>query len=377
MMSVTETTFSRESSPEIKKRKREANEEDLEIDVNAPEPPSKKALRKAKKTKASPSSGSREQNIKVESELAGTEENVVEGVKRSPYGIWIGNLSFATTKDDLLSFVTGDAAYSIPAERVTRVNLPSGPLKFGKFQNKGFAYVDFADEKALKSALQLSEKLLGGRRVLIKDATNFEGRPKDSTKAASGHPPSKRVFIGNLDFETTAEDLENHFGVCGPIQQTHMATFEDSGKCKGYAWVEFENLSSGQAAMRGWVEEDIKSKAEGKPDSKRRIWLGKINGRKLRMEFAEDKTTRYNKRYGKNANKEDSKNNDAITEVSSAQGMEPAEQNEKRNGESTTRNSSQVQRDDGKPRKQRYTEDTVKKLTGAIVEGQGQKVTFD
>lgn len=376
-MSLTETTMVDENLPDSKKRKREANEEDLEIDINAPEPPSKKALRKAKKNKSTNTESTEKPNERPKEKLIGAEDVVPNSGKRSEYGIWIGNLSFTTTKQDLLDFMTGDQQFAIAKDQVTRINLPAGPAKFGKFQNKGFAYIDLADAEALKSALQLSEKLLTGRRVLIKNANNFEGRPKETKKEAPGHPPSKRIFIGNLDFETTVEDLEKHFGVCGPIQHTQLATFEDSGKCKGYAWVDFEQLSSGQAAMRGWVEEGTQDSNNDVKRSKQRIWVGKINGRKLRMEYAEDKTTRYNKRFGKNAAKDSANDTEpAIAEVINHDRSSKDSGKSARNGQSISSTKHSSARGD-RGRKQRYTDDTVKRLTGAIVEGQGQKVTFD
>ena len=79
-----------------------------------------------------------------------------------------------------------------------------------------------------------------------------------------------------------------------------MASFEDSGKCKGYAWVTFNDISSATTAMRGWAEV---SSSEHSPEShqsrKRRVWLNRMQGRALRLEYAEDSGTRYNKRFGK------------------------------------------------------------------------------
>lgn len=159
--------------------------------------------------------------------------------------------------------------------------------------------------------MRLSESFLAGRKVLIKNAKSFEGRPdvsnadKEAAKV-SGKAPSKRVFVGNLGFDVGKEDLERHFGRCGEVEGIHVATFEDSGKCKGYAWVTFETIEAASAAVKGWVdvtngvkeESDEDSDAEQQP-KKRRIWVNKIEGRKLRCEFAEDPTVRYHKRFGK------------------------------------------------------------------------------
>lgn len=273
------------------KRKLEPDAE-IEIDVHAPEPPSKKSLRKAKKLKP----------LVVSESPPDTEPNFLN-VKRSKYGIWVGNLDFSITKRQLLDFISGDEEHPVKGDQVTRLHLPAGKIKHGSFQNKGFAYVDFADEMAHVNALQLSEQLLLGRRVLIKDARDFEGRPDPTGSEEKGtlaHPPSRRIFVGNLGFDVTGEALQSHFTQCGAVESVHVATFEDSGKCKGYAWITFEDVSAASVAMRGWTEVPVTDEgSRSRKSSKRRVWLNKMSGRKLRMEYAEDATTRYNKRFGK------------------------------------------------------------------------------
>ena len=88
-----------------------------------------------------------------------------------------------------------------------------------------------------------------------------------------------------------------------------------------------------------------------------RVWVNQLMGRRMRMEFAEDASTRYKKRFGKDAEKKDEP---AITEV---------------NGESRERPRHKKRRESID--ESRYSKETVQKLSGAIVEGQGQKTTFD
>lgn len=311
-LSVAKAQVPSLSSTPTRKRKRNLDSAEIEVDVDALAPPSKKALRKAKKGKTTPadqpansSSQSNEKSLKDE--------------KRSEYGIWIGNLPWSATKADVRTFIT--SSMDIMENLITRIHMPipsktntAGPGQ--KPQNKGFAYVDFSTRTAQQQAMTLSEKLLNGRRVLIKDSSDFKGKPdiaKHEGLAMASHsekPPSKRIFVGNLGFDTVKEDLENHFERCGAVHNVHLATFEDSGKCKGYAWVEFEKLKAGEAAVRGWVNydegtgsndeagEESPSKAE-KMRKNRKWWVNKLKGRKLRMEFAEDKAVRYKKRYSK------------------------------------------------------------------------------
>lgn len=349
-------------------RKRNLETAEIEIDVEAPEPPSKKALRKAKKSKTTATQESSTSGTAPKAQQEPTKPGQRDH-ERSQYGIWIGNLSFGTTKDDLLRFFTTHTSRAIPKDQITRIHLPLGPAKFGKPANKGFAYIDFADASTLGTALEFSEALLDGRRVLIKNAKSFEGRPEPTAgeaKASEGKAASKRIFVGNLDFETTAEELEQHFARCGSVVHTHMATFEDSGKCKGYAWVDFEQLSSAQAAMRGWVEEqDSDPQGIKHPErSKRRIWLQKFKGRKLRMEFAEDKATRYQKRFGKGSKADQEEEQGDMLSSEAVDGSK-SDHRPKRDPETRSK----------KPGK--YNEETVQRLTGAIVEAKGKKTTFN
>jgi RNA recognition motif-containing protein len=363
---------------EVHKKRKLQDGPELEIDVNAPEPASKKALRKAKKMKDAPAAD----DVKPKFEKPESKEAADSATaKRSDYGVWIGNLAFQTTKDDLRNFFVSNCTFTDAT--VTRIHLPKGQEKFGRAQNRGFAYVDFSTEKALKEALGLSEQLLTGRRVLIKNAKSFEGRPEKSQDqsnagpaAKSGHPPSRRIFVGNLSFDVTKEGLEEHFAPCGTVENVHMATFQDTGKCKGYAWVEFEEIAAAEAAVRGFVlvkEDDEEEESDSDSDSEsekkkkrkqrkprqRRVWVNMLLGRRLRMEFAEDATTRYNKRFGKGS---DGKK--AQSEIT--------EDNGESKGQSYSRKPKRQEIDDS-----RYSKETVQKLSGAIVESQGKKTTFD
>ncbi|CBF82731.1 hypothetical protein AN3427.2 [Aspergillus nidulans FGSC A4] len=339
---------------------------ELEIDVSAPEPPSKKALRKAKK-KATVADAKADTHPK--SENGGTE---TAPQKRSDYGIWIGNLAFSVTKEDIRRFLTTNCSFTDAT--ITRVHLPKPSDKSSRAQNKGFAYVDFSTPKALEEALGLSEQLVSGRRVLIKDAKNYKGRPEKSqddgnnAPTSSGRPPSKRLFVGNLSFDTTKEFLEEHFSQCGTVTNVHVATFQDSGKCKGYAWVEFEDLEAAKTAERGYkyITEDNEDEDDSaqKPQ-RRKIWLNQVLGRRMRLEFAEDATTRYNKRFGKNGEgKKGATGNDGDAEPGDFE-------------EVAAEKPQQKKAKNAKPDYTRYDESTVQKLSGAIVEGQGRKTTFD
>jgi RNA recognition motif-containing protein len=400
-----------------KKRKRvPPSDAEIEVDIHAPEPPSKKALRKAKKAKTAatvPRSSKTSATAVViknhSSDLeasSGDEEQ--KPVQRSQFGVWIGNLPFTATADALQKFLREKGA--LTEAQITRINLPvpndaaaastPGPKRI-KPQNKGFAYVDVSTPEALKRALELSETLFTGRRVLIKDAKSFAGRPdkKPETSESStrtSKPPNRRIFVGNLGFDTTREDIEEHYTPCGAVSSVHLATFEDSGKCKGYGWIEFEELEAAEAAIRGWVKinEDQVPKAvdessgeDEEPDKKgpmkpRKWWVNKMRGRVLRTEFAEDKAVRYKKRFGKDsARKQDTEelqenqSTPVVVEVASNSSRQEAPA--RREAPSAKRGDRYNRKVDARKIAPGAALASAPRLTGGIVASTGKKISFD
>lgn len=270
--------------------------EEIEIKLDGDTPLSKKELRRIKKGKttleelqkkkakklakaaASGSTQQKEAKETIESGESGetaesdqtTKADTEKQPKRSDFGIWIGNLSFETTRDDLINFIVSKSD-QISKSDIARVNLPTRGTK-----NRGFAYIDFNTEDQLNSAIALSETDLNGRKVLIKNANSYEGRPakpEGLTSTLSKNPPSRILFVGNLSFDTTSDLLKDHFQHCGEIVKIRMATFEDSGKCKGFAFIDFKDVDGPTKALK-----DRNCK--------------KIIGRPLRLEFGEDRSQR-------------------------------------------------------------------------------------
>ncbi|OAL52987.1 hypothetical protein IQ07DRAFT_609536 [Pyrenochaeta sp. DS3sAY3a] len=384
-----------------KKRKRDALPDEIEIDVNLPEPASKKAARKAKKAKTNPSAADDKDGAADGQAGAQTKEEKEQAGKRSEFGVWIGNLPWSATKDSLRDFLV-EYAEMKPAQ-ITRVHLPPptkpvNPNWTTKPLNKGFAYVDFSTELAMYSAIALTETKMDGRALLIKNAKSFEGRPdKPKTEEAHdsgrggkgavkpGHPPNKRVFVGNLSFDVTKEDLQAHYAPCGPVEHIHMATFEDSGKCKGYAWVTFADIEASTAAVKGFVFKDesaFKNKdkknsddeGDSKQSGKQRKWfVSKLFGRDLRCEFAEDSTTRYNKRYGKDK----PESHEPVDGVNPDRWKNFSKGGDERGGRRDAQEGRPRKKVDPRTIKSGAAHSNAPRASQAIVASQGKRMTFD
>lgn len=391
------------------KRKRDIVPEDeddkLEIDVSLPEPPSKKAKRKEKKLAKAPAKTATTDDDGETNKDAATPAKpaptTAQSTERSKYGIWVGNLPFNANKDALRTFLKDKGG--IEEADITRLHMPANNTKFN---NQGFAYVDFTTEAILQTAIGLSEKLLNGRALLIKNANSFEGRPKkvavdataEKTPAAiNGKEPSKRVFVGNLSFDVTKDDLAEHFGQAGEIEDVFMATFQDTGKCKGFAWIRFADLEAATSAVKGFIlkqeedddsdedeaeEQDSEAKARRKKAKPERYYINRIQGRQLRCEFAEDAQTRYKKRYGKGAARPGRENNDADGEGDAAAGeadarAAPPKKRLDRNLSKDERQEARRKRHDARMVAPGKALANAQRASTAIVAASGKKTTFE
>ncbi|NXV96172.1 PABP2 protein, partial [Calonectris borealis] len=59
----------------------------------------------------------------------------------------------------------------------------------------------------------------------------------------------RSIYVGNVDYGGTAEELESHFNSCGQVNRVTILCDKFSGHPKGYAYIEFEEKSSVKAAV--------------------------------------------------------------------------------------------------------------------------------
>ena len=58
---------------------------------------------------------------------------------------------------------------------------------------------------------------------------------------------SKRLFVGNLSYQTTESDLTTLFEQAGEVESASIITDRDSGRSKGFAFVEMDNEAADKA----------------------------------------------------------------------------------------------------------------------------------
>ncbi len=60
---------------------------------------------------------------------------------------------------------------------------------------------------------------------------------------------SMKLYVGNLSFGTTEEDLQQLFSQVGTVDSASMVTDRDTGRSRGFAFVEMSSKSEGEAAI--------------------------------------------------------------------------------------------------------------------------------
>lgn len=59
----------------------------------------------------------------------------------------------------------------------------------------------------------------------------------------------KNIFVGNLDFKTTEEDLRQLFSPYGAVDRVSIMTDRDTGRSRGFGFVEMANTEEGEKAI--------------------------------------------------------------------------------------------------------------------------------
>lgn len=59
----------------------------------------------------------------------------------------------------------------------------------------------------------------------------------------------KNIFVGNLDFNTSEEELRQMFEAHGQVDRVSIMTDRDTGRSRGFGFVEMTNAEEGDKAI--------------------------------------------------------------------------------------------------------------------------------
>ncbi|XWS07800.1 hypothetical protein CRYUN_Cryun41cG0021900 [Craigia yunnanensis] len=216
----------------IKNRKRE--EEKVKEETTTSE---KKEKNKKKKTKNNKKK--KEKNVSEEQGVLqienGTESQVKEDVATKVY---VGGIPYRYVEDDIRYYFEGCGT-------IIDVDCMKFP-DTGKF--RGIAIISFETEAAAKEALALDRAEMGGMQLTIQPykSTRVNKATDFAPKMVEGY---NRIYVGNLSWDITENDLKKLFSDCS-VSSIRFGMDKETGEFRGYAHVNFSDSVSLAMALK-------------------------------------------------------------------------------------------------------------------------------
>ena len=70
----------------------------------------------------------------------------------------------------------------------------------------------------------------------------------------------KKIYVGNLNFQTTDDELRTLFGEYGQVTNATVITDRDTGRSRGFGFVEMEDDSAAMNAISGINGRDVEGR---------------------------------------------------------------------------------------------------------------------
>lgn len=131
-------------------------------------------------------------------------------------------------------------------------------------KSRGFGYVHFASSEAVEAALKMNGVEIDGRPVNIDRSTQADKSQVREKRAQTfgdeTSPPSATLFVGNLSFGVTEDTVWGFFNDYG-VKSVRLPTDRETGRPKGFGYVEFEDVEGAKKAFAAGNGADIEGRA--------------------------------------------------------------------------------------------------------------------
>ncbi|KAF2716091.1 splicing factor, CC1-like protein [Polychaeton citri CBS 116435] len=117
-------------------------------------------------------------------------------------------------------------------------------------RSKGVGYVEFKDEDSVQKAIQLTgQKLMGIPIIaqLTEAEKNRQARAEPGTSHSNG-VPFHRLYVGNIHFSITEQDLQNVFEPFGDLEFVQLQK-DEQARSRGYGFVQFVDPMQAKEAL--------------------------------------------------------------------------------------------------------------------------------
>nr|XP_060641431.1 probable RNA-binding protein 19 isoform X2 [Anolis sagrei ordinatus] len=149
------------------------------------------------------------------------------------------------------------APFNVTEQNVREFLVPLHPVAIRIVRNAhgnktGYVFVDFNNEEEVQKALKRNHEYMGGRYIELfheehskktkhssKDLAQTWQRTKKDDEEDEDLSESGRLFVRNLPYTSTEEDLEGLFSKYGPLSEVHFPIDGLTKKPKGFAFVTY------------------------------------------------------------------------------------------------------------------------------------------
>ncbi|XP_066116597.1 probable RNA-binding protein 19 isoform X1 [Saccopteryx bilineata] len=229
------------SSSEGEESEDEAVNCDEESEAGEEDPCASATQRDQERTGPGPEQRTPSGSKKPQEAGAETEKPAAEKEPSTPYTVKLRGAPFNVTEKNVTEFLAPLKPVAIRIVRNAHGN------------KTGYVFVDFSSEEEVKKALKCNREYMGGRYIEVFRENNVpaaKGPLKNSPKPWQGRTlredeeeedlaDSGRLFVRNLPYTSTEEELEKIFSQYGPLSELHYPIDSLTKKPKGFAFVTF------------------------------------------------------------------------------------------------------------------------------------------
>eukprot|EP00262_Sarcandra_glabra_P017573 TRINITY_DN6052_c3_g1_i4.p1 TRINITY_DN6052_c3_g1~~TRINITY_DN6052_c3_g1_i4.p1 ORF type:complete len:501 (-),score=154.53 TRINITY_DN6052_c3_g1_i4:386-1888(-) len=121
-------------------------------------------------------------------------------------------------------------------------------------RSKGVGYIEFYDAMSVPMAIALSGHQLLGQPVMVKPSEAEKNLVQSTASvggsgALAGPGVARKLYVGNLHFNITEDQLRQVFEPFGPVELVQLPLDLETGQCKGFGFVQFAQLEHAKAAQ--------------------------------------------------------------------------------------------------------------------------------
>ncbi|VUC20045.1 unnamed protein product [Clonostachys rosea] len=118
-------------------------------------------------------------------------------------------------------------------------------------RSKGVGYVEFKNEESVAQALQLTGQKLLGIPIIVQVTEAEKNRQARNSESGGGHPnsiPFHRLYVGNIHFNVTEQDLQAVFEPFGELEFAQLQK-DENNRSRGYGFVQFRDAGQAREAL--------------------------------------------------------------------------------------------------------------------------------